>query len=315
MSNFIETLTIEQMESIFDRNMEGGESKMALGREFGCSPRTIGRIIEKVRAMDSDVEEEPEYHEERYQVVANTFVIFVADKETGDCVNISNGDDRFEKFFSRITENQASLQEIASEILVEGDIARAIEAFSNGSIRVDPENMTVSYVDKHDNEYELKKSLPKRILDKVMNDESIDGLCRFAEKLYSNPERKVVDELFDFLEAGEIEITDEGDVLCYKKVTHDYKDCHTRKIDNSVGQSPEMPRAMVDNDSNQTCSRGYHVCSKAYLPHFGGERVMLCKVNPADFVSIPKDYYSIDGVGNVKAKARVCKYEVIDEIY
>ena len=50
------------------------------------------------------------------------------------------------------------------------------------------------------------------------------------------------------------------------------------------------------------------------LPHFGGERVLKVLVDPADFVSIPKDYYSVDGEGQVKAKARVCKYRVVEDI-
>ncbi|MNR59585.1 hypothetical protein D3C85_1808710 [compost metagenome] len=74
-----------------------------------------------------------------------------------------------------------------------------------------------------------------------------------------------------------------------------------------------MPRHMVNDDSDQLCSAGLHLCSKSYLPHFGGERVMVCAVDPADVVSIPKDYYSMDGE-KVLAKMRCCKYEVVADV-
>jgi len=42
------------------------------------------------------------------------------------------------------------------------------------------------------------------------------------------------------------------------------------------------------------------------LNHFGGERIVIVKINPADVVSIPSDYND--------AKGRTCRYEVIGEL-
>jgi hypothetical protein len=68
----------------------------------------------------------------------------------------------------------------------------------------------------------------------------------------------------------------------------------------------EMPRNFVNDDQNNTCSDGLHFCSQEYLGHFGGERVMILKVNPRDVVSIPNDYnYS---------KGRASRYEIVGEM-
>ena len=67
-----------------------------------------------------------------------------------------------------------------------------------------------------------------------------------------------------------------------------------------------MERNAVDDDKDRTCSSGLHFCSKDYLGHFGGERIMILKINPRDVVSIPSDYND--------SKGRACRYEVIGEL-
>jgi hypothetical protein len=67
-----------------------------------------------------------------------------------------------------------------------------------------------------------------------------------------------------------------------------------------------MERNAVDDNKDVTCSAGLHFCSRSYLDHFGGDRIMILKINPADVVSIPSDYND--------AKGRACRYEVIGEL-
>ena len=126
------------------------------------------------------------------------------------------------------------------------------------------------------------------------------------ENLMSNPSHRSVQELYGFLEKGELPITPDGHFLAYKKVRGDYTDCHTGKMDNSVGKVLEMERNAVDDDKDRTCSSGLHFCSKSYLANFGGERTVIVKINPRDVVSIPSDYNN--------AKGRTCRYEVIGEL-
>jgi hypothetical protein len=94
--------------------------------------------------------------------------------------------------------------------------------------------------------------------------------------------------------------------LAYKKVRHNFFDVHSGSMDNSVGKVLEMERNKVDDDKDNTCSTGLHFCSQSYLNHFGGDRIVIVKINPRDVVSIPSDYND--------AKGRTCRYEVIGEL-
>ena len=155
----------------------------------------------------------------------------------------------------------------------------------------------------------IHNSLTNRIVNMAKEGFDIGHMVKFLENLMANPSYRAVTELYDFLEAGAIPITDKGTFLTYKKITGEWKDIHSGTFDNSIGSVVEMPRNMVNEDSSQTCSAGLHVCSYGYLPNFGwGEdnRVVVCEVNPADVVSIPNDYNN--------TKMRVCKYTVIGEV-
>lgn len=154
----------------------------------------------------------------------------------------------------------------------------------------------------------LHNSLTDRMLRMIDEGHSVTPLVNFLVKLMQNPSNRVVTHLYDFLQKGSIPITEDGDFLVYKAITWNWKDIHTGTIDNSIGATPEMPRNKVDEDPDRTCSNGLHVCSWDYLPHFShaNGRVVVCKVNPADVVAIPRDYND--------TKMRVCRYEVVSEV-
>lgn len=155
----------------------------------------------------------------------------------------------------------------------------------------------------------VHNSLTDRIVKMAKEGFDIGHMVKFLENLMDNPSFRAVNELYDFLEAGSIPITENGTFLSYKKIRNDWTDIHSGNFDNSVGSVAEMPRNMVDEDSSRTCSAGLHVCSYDYLPHFGwgsDNRVVICEINPADVVSIPADYNN--------TKMRVCRYEVIGEV-
>lgn len=131
-------------------------------------------------------------------------------------------------------------------------------------------------------------------------------LSAFLNNLYENPNPKVVARLYTFLEKGEMPITEDGYFLAYKRIRHNWKDCYTGTIDNSVGVVVSMPREQVNDNDEQTCSSGLHFCSYSYLKSYGGDRIVLLKVNPRDVVSIPVDYND--------AKGRACEYLVLKEV-
>lgn len=136
----------------------------------------------------------------------------------------------------------------------------------------------------------------------------VEPLANFLTKVQANPDQSVIDNLYEFLEIGNMAITPSGDFLAYKAIRADWLDIHSGSVRNTLGSYISMPRRAVDADRNRTCSNGYHVCSFAYLPHFANSNghVVMCQVNPADVVAIPSDYNN--------TKMRVSAYRVIDEV-
>ena len=154
----------------------------------------------------------------------------------------------------------------------------------------------------------IHNTLTKRIVSFMGQGLPFDPMMKFLSNLMGNPSKRAVDELYDFLEAGELPITEDGCFLAFKNVRSDYKDIHSGTFDNSVGKVCEMSRNRVCDNKDQTCSSGLHFCSIAYLPSFSdsnGGKTMILKINPADVVSIPSDYNN--------TKGRCCRYEVVAE--
>lgn len=197
---------------------------------------------------------------------------------------------------------QALVEDRVQDALDYINTERKILKFAKGNVRI--ENGMVYYKD-----LQIDSGLTRRIIDAANTGDNIDSLIVFFEALMENPSRTAVYRLYDFLQANDIEITDRGTFLAWKKVRSNYKDIHSGTFDNSPGKTCEMPRNMVDEDDERTCSAGLHVCSKAYLPHFGassGNRIVQVEVHPRDVVSIPVDY------GN--AKMRTAKYIVLKDV-
>lgn len=135
----------------------------------------------------------------------------------------------------------------------------------------------------------------------------------FIERVMRNPSYRATQALYEFLEAGQLPLTPEGKFLAYRKVrkTEDgnYVDIYTGTMNNNPETVVSMPRNQVDEDPEQTCSAGLHVCSHKYLPHFGCGRwdtVMVVEVDPEHVVAVPKDYNN--------AKMRVCQFKVLREL-
>jgi hypothetical protein len=155
----------------------------------------------------------------------------------------------------------------------------------------------------------INNSLTTRIVDMAKNGFDIGFMVKFLENLMQNPSNRAVNELYGFLEAGAIPITENGTFLAYKKIRNDWKDIYSNTMDNSIGKVVSMVRNMVNEDKDQTCSSGLHVCSYSYLPHFGdsnNSRVVVVEVCPSAVVAVPADYKN--------AKMRVCEYTVVGEV-
>lgn len=170
---------------------------------------------------------------------------------------------------------------------------------SNGKVRVQDGNLM--YGDRV-----ITGLISARVFDMMELGLSIDPMMAFIDNLMKNPSKRAVDELFGFIEACDLPITEDGHFLAYKRVREDYLDVYSGTKDNSVGNVVEMERNLVDEDKSRTCSAGLHFCSYEYLSHFSGERIVVVKINPADVVAIPIDYNN--------SKGRTCRYEVVEEM-
>ncbi len=201
--------------------------------------------------------------------------------------------------FNRIRE--AIFFNKVDEIKRLSNISKSIEEFADGHIKIF--NGIIYYEGQ-----EVHNSVSYRILQMMSEGFNVKPMINFLFNLMKNPLQSAIAELYDFLEASNLPITEDGHFMAYKKIRKDYKDIHSGTMDNSPGKIVEMPRDKVNPDRMQTCSYGLHFCSKSYLPHFGnsyGSRIVLVKINPKDVVSIPADYDN--------AKGRACRYEVISE--
>ena len=146
-----------------------------------------------------------------------------------------------------------------------------------------------------DNEgYEVNPLLYDMFLAHAKAGLKVNSLLAFHRNLRNNPSYQARNEIPEWVSKANMPITEDGYILAYKRVRSNYTSIHDGKTRNDIGSSPKMNRREVDDNRNNTCSRGLHFCSKDYLPHFGsassGDRVVLLKVNPADIVSIPNDY-------------------------
>lgn len=137
---------------------------------------------------------------------------------------------------------------------------------------------------------------------KSFGDASEAILDKFFENVAKNPDPQSRDGLSEFLALNKMPITDRGTFLAYRYISHDYMDCHTRTMDNMIGNEVRMNREDCDSDPNADCSRGLHVCQHEYMAN-GGQLHTVVEINPRDVVAVPARYDA--------RKMRVCRMRVL----
>lgn len=155
-------------------------------------------------------------------------------------------------------------------------------------------------------------SIAKRVLALMLKGDykNLERMAKFMDKMFLNPSAALVQSgrIYDFMAYSDIEIDEDGDIILYKSVRGNYMDKHSNTISNAPGTIVRMARSFVNDNNQDLCSYGLHVCSLAYLKKcFGsvGQRVVRCKLNPKDIVSITNDFGS--------SKIRCCEYLVLDD--
>ncbi|AYN55379.1 rIIB protein [Dickeya phage Coodle] len=155
-------------------------------------------------------------------------------------------------------------------------------------------------------------SIAKRVLALMLKGDfdNLERMAKFMDKMFQNPSAALVQSgrIYEFMAYSDIEIHEDGDIILYKSVRGNYMDKHSNTISNAPGTIVRMARSFVNDNNTTLCSYGLHVCSLAYLKQcFGhvGQRVVRCKLNPRDIVSITNDFGS--------SKIRCCEYLVLDD--
>lgn len=194
------------------------------------------------------------------------------------------------------------------------DITSEVQKFTTGLVTID--NGSILY-----NDQPMENFLTDRIVSFMEKGLPFKPLLAFFSNLMQNPSNTAIEELYEFLEKGEMPITEDGCFIGLKNVQSDWFSIRGNdkivpivgimnehgQLRNMVGDKLQIRRNQVCDDRNETCASGLHFCALGYLNSYSnvdGHTVMT-KINPRDVVSIPIDYNN--------AKGRCCAYEVIAE--
>jgi hypothetical protein len=176
----------------------------------------------------------------------------------------------------------------------------------------------------------VHNTLTSTILRYTREGRDTTNLVRFMERLEANPSRHSRSQLFNWTQATNMTIDEEGYIVGYKGVTYrdddddyaddlpfeDYPYCSltsgTAAVDGveikgrtpvGIGAVVEMPRSEVEDDPGVGCSYGLHVGNHDYASSFG-QVLLEVRFDPADVVSVPSDCQH--------QKLRCSRYEVVD---
>ncbi|KKW12783.1 MAG: RIIB Protector from prophage-induced early lysis [Candidatus Gottesmanbacteria bacterium GW2011_GWB1_49_7] len=176
--------------------------------------------------------------------------------------------------------------------------AKTIESWANGQFKV----VDGSILFKGE---VIDPKLSKRIMSMAGRNEDPWPWIKFWERLQLNPSWRSVKQLYGFMEHDQIPIDESGFVIAYKSVRNDWMDHHSGTILNKPGEKPTFPRNKISDDPDVACHEGLHIGSLKYARDFGqvSSKIVVCRIDPADVVCIPKDCSM--------QKMRVCSYEVL----
>jgi hypothetical protein len=291
--------------------VQQGESPLDVANSAGVSVSTLNRymkldlshVASSLPADDDDYNENAKADHNGVQVMVTKSSVVVGFVDSVETIESTNP--LFDELVKLATSGEIYTIPV-DELVAKVNVSKAINRYSDGHIVC--EYGVLKYKDK-----EIDSTLARYILHNMENGNPITNIVKFMNNLYENPSYRAVNEVFDFIKAANLPISDDGYLIAYKKVRNNYTDCHSGTFNNAIGAKPSMPRNEVNEDKNQTCSNGLHFCSASYLSKFGtysskegADRIVIVKVNPKDIVSVPSDYNN--------AKARACDYEVIGEV-
>ncbi|QGH72811.1 MAG: hypothetical protein [Podoviridae sp. ctLUJ1] len=152
---------------------------------------------------------------------------------------------------------------------------------------------------------------------KTQNTKGVDKLMQRLAAMTSTSNHSVQDVLA-FVEKADLPLTDDGDIIIYKRVNRCpsttkiegillpvavFKDCHSGNVKQWAGCEVVVDKKLVDLDRKKDCSNGLHVCTRTYLSTFYGSNVMLGLLSPEDILAVPERNVS---------KVRTYRYRLLD---
>jgi hypothetical protein len=216
--------------------------------------------------------------------------------------NILNNHVNYKEIVEAIKSNAIeSLKELC-------DLKKFVAIASEGNVLIADDEVRFNNIKVND-------YLAERIIYHYKNDFPIKPICNFTQRLMENPNEELREDLFKWMENGNMPICSNGNFIAYKAVRPDFTPVHKGPYgqDQSVGKTVTMPREKCDSDRNSTCSAGLHFCSWEYIPIFTDGyfnsnqiKIIILEIDPKDVVAIPVDY-------NL-SKGRCCKFKVIGTI-
>lgn len=218
--------------------------------------------------------------------------------------NVSSAHENYAALFKAVSDGEE--QKFLDSLTPEAKLARVINN-APSLVKAD-----VKFVDGE----VLYKAIPlagvevDRIKQYAKNKIPFEPILRFVENRMENPSPEALKQLYVYLELHKLPLTKDGCFLAYKAVRRDWMDKYSGTVSNHIGAKPNMKREAVDANADVHCSKGLHVGALAYSGPGGwywsnGDRVVICKINPRDVISVPNDHNG--------QKMRVCEYEVVAE--
>lgn len=185
------------------------------------------------------------------------------------------------------------------------EVSKFVEVFSDGQVKIGEDDTVLI------NGQSVSDYIVEKILRLHKAGESFKSLSNFAALLQSNPNEEVREDLYKWIEASHMPLTEDGHFIAYKKIQNDFFSFYSGpdgKVFHGIGEYVTMPREECNESRNVTCSSGLHFCSYTYLSAYYGNsgKVVAVMINPKDVTAIPRDY-------NL-AKGRGCAYLVLNEV-
>lgn len=323
-------MTTQERKAVYDVWVANKVSKVELARRYDVSARTIGRILEEFESSQPNTYEESvslevdrpsinfEHHRKIAAAANTTLAVQKVTVRTGadvanvictntqvmvtfidgDTSSVSRSHKSFGECFDLVRDN--NLDKLI-EVMEAANVIK--EVLLGDGIKVI--NGTLYYQGEV-----FDNRIAVRIVEEVKKGEfvGVQKYVKFMLRLLKNPSYKAAGMAYEFIERSDLEITEDGLVKAYKRLKMDSgipTDVHSGIVPNWKGWTVKMPRYLVEDNPDQTCSQGLHVASLHYFPHFSirNSDDVVVLVDPEHIVSVPTDYDA--------SKCRVCQYTLL----